>query len=104
MSDLSASRLSDPTLVALMADLADAHERLRLYLASCERLPDGARGDDMAWPENPGHPSLMSVREAAERAGRDDDTIRRWCVADGIGKQYGSRWRVCIRRLAAKIG
>ncbi|MGF6309950.1 hypothetical protein ABIB82_004053 [Bradyrhizobium sp. i1.8.4] len=46
-----------------------------------------------------GDDDLISSAEAAERANRDQQTIRRWCEVHGIGVKVAGRWEVSTRRL-----
>ncbi|WP_128564988.1 hypothetical protein [Methylobacterium crusticola] len=100
--------INDPELTARLADvdyftakLNDATAALRDYLAACRAPPHAARPQDDGWPMDAGHPDLVSPIEAARRVAHDDDTIRRWAAAHGIGRQYRKRWRISLRRLNA---
>ena len=102
---------SPPSLAFADPVLADLIERARAaqsvaesaqsavwaYIDQCQR---GAAAPELdTWPIHADHPDLLTVAEAAARAGRSPDTISRWCRERGIGKMYGGRWRVSIRRL-----
>ncbi|WP_342108073.1 helix-turn-helix domain-containing protein [Methylobacterium sp. SI9] len=95
----------DATLAGFLADVDAAQAnlqacqgRLAAYLVHCGRIaPPGTEAG--AWPASAAHPDLLTVAHAAARAGRHADTITRWCRERGIGKMYGKRWRVSVRRL-----
>lgn len=94
--------LDDPTLAGLLADLREAHAALNRY------LDEGRRESEIVpvtgpWPDAADHPDLLPVDAAASRAGVSRDTIRRWCRVDGIGRAYGSRWRVSLSRLRQRL-
>lgn len=76
---------------------ASAQSAVWSYIAQGQR---GVAAPELdGWPSHPDHLDLLSVPEAASRARRSPDTIGRWCRTRGIGKMYGGRWRVSIRRL-----
>ncbi|WP_267359841.1 MULTISPECIES: helix-turn-helix domain-containing protein [unclassified Methylobacterium] len=68
------------------------------YITECQQGA-GAGVEPDHWPLSANHPDLLTVAQAAARAGRHVDTITRWCRERGVGKKYGGRWRVSIRRL-----
>jgi hypothetical protein len=45
----------------------------------------------------------ISAAQAAERTGRSQDTIVRWCIQHGIGVKCGWRWRIYPDRLRKLI-
>lgn len=116
MADM-APAITDPILAAkienigiLQAIASEAQERvtaaqedLHAYLIESLRPPGAPMPAVPSWPSLPGHPDLITVREAAERACRDDDTIRLWAERYGIGRRYGARWRVSVERLTEHL-
>ena len=95
---------ADPVL----ADLIERARAAQMVAAAAQsavwsyidRCQQGTAAPELdGWPSLPDHPDLLSVPEAASRASRSADTIGRWCRTRGIGKMYGGRWRVSIRRL-----
>lgn len=109
--------ITDPTLAALIEDArlfqaiaTEAQERaiaaqeaVHAHLAENLRMPGAPMPAAQFWPSLPGHPDLITVREAAERACRDDDTIRLWAERHGIGRRYGARWRISVERLTEHL-
>lgn len=69
------------------------------YLAQCQEGAGASAPDPDRWSPTADDPDLLTVVQAAARAGRHVDTIGRWCRERGIGKMYGGRWRVSVRRL-----
>lgn len=47
---------------------------------------------------------VISLKEAAHRTGKNEKTIRRWCVEDGIGRRAssGAPWEISALALEAK--
>lgn len=47
---------------------------------------------------------VISLKEAAHRVGKNEKTIRRWCVEDGIGRRssMGAPWEISAIALEAK--
>ena len=37
---------------------------------------------------------MISIREAAARAGRSERTVRNWCLEHQIGRRIGKQWAV----------
>ena len=95
--------ISDPTLAALLQEQASVQARLHAYLAKCGRVRPADLPAASDWPAFPDHPGLISVREAAVRARRDEDTVRIWAARHDIGRRYGGRWRVSVERLTRHI-
>jgi hypothetical protein len=67
------------------------------YIDQCQQGTAAPEQD--GWPTHADHPDLLTVADAATRAGRSPDTVGRWCRERGVGKMYCGRWRVSIRRL-----
>ena len=109
--------ITDPTLAALIEDArllnaisfeaaaraAAAQEAVHAHLLENLRAPGAPSPEPPTWPAFPGHPSLITVRDAAARACRDDDTIRLWAERHGIGRRYGGRWRISVERLTQHL-
>ena len=95
--------VADPMLAGLLADLREAHEALNRYLDASRQAPPPCESF-APWPESASDDALLTVEDAAERAGVSRDTIRRWCRLDKIGRLYGAKWRVSHSRLSARIG
>ncbi|MCJ2138392.1 hypothetical protein MKK69_30790 [Methylobacterium sp. J-026] len=114
---MTASAITDPTLAALIEDArllqaiaSEAQERalaaqeaVHAHLVESLRPPGAPVPAAPSWPAFPGHPGLITVQEAAVRACRDDDTIRLWAERHGIGRRYGSRWRISVERLTQHL-
>lgn len=47
---------------------------------------------------------IISLKEAVYRTGRNEKTIRRWCIEDGIGRRTskGAPWEISAVALEAK--
>ena len=58
-----------------------------------------ATASDHEWPVFADDADLVDTNTAADLACRSPDTIRTWCAERGIGKIYGGRWRISLRRL-----
>lgn len=96
---------SDPVLADLIEraraaqSVAEAAQSaVWAYITECQQGA-GATIEPDHWPLSADHPDLLTVAQAAARAGRHVDTIGRWCRERGVGKMYGGRWRVSVRRL-----
>lgn len=76
---------------------ATAQSAVLAYVHLC--LQGTAVPERASWPINADDPGLLTVAQAAARAGRHADTITRWCRERGIGRMYGARWRVSVKRL-----
>lgn len=76
---------------------ATAQSAVWAYIDQCQQGTAAPEQD--GWPIHADHPDLLTVAQAAARAGRNPDTIGRWCRRRGVGKMYGGRWRVSVRRL-----
>lgn len=76
---------------------ATAQSAVWAYMDQCQQGTAVPERD--GWPINADDPGLLTVAQAAARAGRHADTITRWCRERGIGRMYGSRWRVSIKRI-----
>ena len=84
------------------AEALAAIDRIEADLAALRRslsAPQADEVDNAAWPKFPDDPDLISTEEAARRACRGQDAIREWCTRYGIGRAYGGRYRVSVRRL-----
>lgn len=111
------SPITDPVLAVLIEDARllqavastaqeraiAAQEAVHAHLAESLRTPGTVMPAAPSWPTFPGHPDLITVREAAARACRDDDTIRLWAERHGIGQRYGARWRISVERLTEHL-
>ncbi|WP_267360609.1 MULTISPECIES: hypothetical protein [unclassified Methylobacterium] len=76
---------------------ATAQSAVWAYMDQCQQGTSEPKQN--GWPIHADHPDLLTVAQAAVRAGRHADTIGRWCRERGVGKMYGGRWRVSARRL-----
>jgi hypothetical protein len=115
---MTAPAITDPVLAVLIEDARllqavastaqeraiAAQEAVHAHLAESLRTPGVPMPAAPSWPASASHPDLLTVPQAAARAGRSHDTIGRWCRERGIGKMYGARWRVSAARLDAVIG
>lgn len=47
---------------------------------------------------------IISLKEAVYRTGKNEKTIRRWCIEDGIGRRTskGAPWEISAVALEAK--
>ena len=95
-------------------DIATALAQARRALADLERAvaegqasengaPPAAPLRDDEWPLLPDDPDLVTTAIAAQRAGRSPDTMRTWARERGIGKTYGGRYFISLRRLKKEM-
>ena len=91
----------EPAAVAdLLQDVRSVLARIEQHLAA--RLPrepeqpDDDDADDLV-PDN-----LIETWRAAQRFGRPQDTVRRWC-REGCGVRRGGRWFASIPRIRRRI-
>ena len=85
-----------PAIVEALARVERALAELRAAIGT-DAAPVALGEDD--WPLEPGHPDLVTTAVAAERAGRSPDTLRSWARERGIGRSYGGRIFISIKRL-----
>ena len=79
-----------------MVDKATVAERLEQIAAELRRA------DRVDWVDDPNE--VLTIAEAAQVAGRSDETIRRWCADHRIGRLFAtSLWLVSRRRLLQHI-
>jgi hypothetical protein len=86
-----------------MADSATSELlEIRAGLTALLERVDRALGE-VSSSERPaaGAADLISSAEAAARANRDQQTIRRWCEVHGLGIKVAGRWEVSASRLHA---
>lgn len=109
MQQRSLASFADPVLADLIEraraaqSVAEAAQSaVWAYITECHQVAGDAVEPDH-WPLSADHPDLITVAQAAARAGRHVDTIGRWCRERGVGKMYGGRWRVSVRRLKSLL-
>ncbi|MVT71065.1 hypothetical protein GPL21_39165 [Bradyrhizobium pachyrhizi] len=83
-----------------MDDLKDIRTNLAALLERVDRALGAAASPESDGPFA-GDDDLISTAAAAQRANRDQETIRRWCAVHGIGVKVAGRWEVSARQLHA---
>ncbi|AZO38631.1 MAG: hypothetical protein EOS81_10655 [Mesorhizobium sp.] len=95
-------------ILAELASIAAAVERLAGLLTVEEPSPDPPIGhaDDGGRVEPPrkfdGH-DMVTPHIAQLRTGIPQNTIRKWCQAEGIGEKRGAGWVVSMQELHTRV-